>query len=168
MSAASFPLKQLSVVLSLFLFSSWTSRALSLEELRADVQLTPTRFMAYFADFAFELRDRVQTPEEFLASKRGDCDDFATLAATLLGEKGYTARLVLVCTEKGSHVVCYIAEAKGFLDYNNRKTRLLIPSTGSLGDIAQKVASSFKASWYSVSEFMFKQGARHFVCTEFP
>ena len=59
-------------------------------------------------------------PADFLAGKAGDCDDFATLAAEVLRGKGYTTRLVVVHMEREVHVVCYVNEIKGYLDYNRR------------------------------------------------
>ena len=99
--------------------------------------------------------------------RRGDCDDFATLAAVLLAHRGYTPHLVAVFMEKQVHVVCYVTQTNNYLDYNHRKDRTLVPSTGTLDDIADKVASSFRSRWYSVSEFTFDGSARQFVRTEF-
>jgi hypothetical protein len=141
--------------------------ALTLEELRADAQLTPEKLLAHFSDFKFQLRDEVQKPEAFLASRCGDCDDFATLAASLLSTRGYTPRLIAVFMDKQVHVVCYIVQTNNYLDYNHRKDRALVSSTGALDDIAEKVARSFHSNWHSVSEFTFDGSARQFIRTEF-
>ena len=151
----------------LVLFSHFPVRGLTLEELQADPQLDPLRLLGYFADFSFQLGDTVQKPEVFLATKCGDCDDFATLASDLLAGKGYTPRLVAVFLEQEVHVVCYVAETNSYLDYNNRFSPTLISTTGKLTDIAEKVAHSFKTKWYSASEFTFVKGVRRFVSTEF-
>ena len=129
---------------------------MTLDELRADRNLTPERFMKYFADFRFQLGRDVREPEVFLASQSGDCDDFATLAASVLREKGYSTRLVVVYMPNDVHVVCYVAETHGYLDYNCRKqTAPLVKSEGALEAIAARVAESFRAQWRSVSEFTF-------------
>ena len=141
--------------------------ALTLEQLKADPHLTPAKLLAYFSDFKFQLHEQVQAPEAFLASGCGDCDDFASLAAVLLANRGYTTRLVAVFMEKEVHVVCYVAQTNNYLDYNHRKDRILIPSTGELADIADKVAASFRSRWLSVSEVTFKGQLRQFVRTEF-
>lgn len=141
----------------------------TLDELQADSNLTPERFASYFTDFEFQLREKVQSPERFLASKNGDCDDYATLAADILRAKGYTPRLVVVYMPKATHVVCYVAESKSYLDFNNRNQRTrTVTSDGRLEDIADQVAQSFNASWHCVSEFTFKNGLRRMVYTDFP
>ena len=141
---------------------------MTLAELRADPALTPERFISYFSDFKFELEHDVRKPDVFLQSRAGDCDDFATLAATVLHEKGYTTRLVAVFMPDTVHVVCYVAETKSYLDYNCRKnTSPLVKCDGSLSAIAGSVATSFRLPWQSVSEFTVQDSGRHFVMTEF-
>src|SRR5204863_8474601 len=133
-----------------------------------DRNLTPESFMKYFADFKFELGHDVRDPAAFLANQAGDCDDFATLAATVLREKGYSTRLVVVYMAKDVHVVCYVAETHSYLDYNCRKqTAPLVKCEGALETIAARVAESFRAQWRSVSEFTFRNGTRYFVSTVF-
>jgi hypothetical protein len=144
------------------------ARTVTLAELRADAKLTPERLMAYFADFKFEPGRQVRQPETFLASRAGDCDDFATLAADLLREKGYSARLVAVFMQHEVHVVCYVAETHSYLDYNRRKQASpLVKCDGDLAAIAASIAQSFRSPWRSASEFTFRNGARRFVSTVF-
>jgi hypothetical protein len=157
----------LSLLLSAAFLPGRSIAALTLEDLHADAELTPEKLLAHFSDFKFQIRDEVQKPEAFLASRCGDCDDFATLAASLLSTRGYTPRLVAVFMDKEVHVVCYIVQTNNYLDYNRRKDRTLISSTGALDDIAEKVARSFRSTWHSVSEFTFDGNARQFVRTEF-
>ena len=145
-----------------------TAHALTLQDLQGDAQLTPARLMGYFSDFKFQLGSNLQKPEEFLARQCGDCDDFANLTALVLKAKGYTPRVFVVFMEGATHVVCFVAETHSYLDYNHRRDRVLVPSTGTLADVAQKVATSFKSRWYSVSEVTFSEGVRRFVRTEFP
>jgi hypothetical protein len=144
-------------------------RALSLAELRADSQLTPERLIKQFANFKFELSRTVRKPEAFLAAQSGDCDDFATLVAELLREKGYTTRLVVVYMPEAVHVVCYVEESNCYLDYNCRKQAApLVKCDAQLSSIATSVAKSFHSSWRSVSEFTcLPDGTRQFVSTEF-
>ena len=144
-------------------------RALSLDELRADSKLTPERLIRQFANFKFELSRKVRKPEVFLATESGDCDDFATLAAELLQEKGYTTRLVVVYMPEAVHVVCYVGESNCYLDYNCRtQAAPLVKCDAQLSSIAASVAKSFRSSWRSVSEFTcLPDGTRQFVSTEF-
>ncbi|MHB8523928.1 MAG: transglutaminase-like domain-containing protein [Limisphaerales bacterium] len=138
----------------------------TLEDLRRDSKLTPQRFARYFADFQFKYHTEVQAPEVFLASESGDCDDYATLAAMVLSEKGYTTRLVTVRMPGVVHVVCYVAETGCYLDYNNREFLIrTVGTNGSLADIARKVAWSFGGSWTSASEFTFQDGVKRTVTT---
>jgi hypothetical protein len=144
------------------------ARAVTLAELRADPKLTPERLMSYFVDFKFELGRQVRQPETFLASRAGDCDDFATLAAGLLREKGYSTRLVVVFMPHDVHVVCYVAESHGYLDYNRRKQAMpLVRCKEDLEAIAASVAESFRSSWRSASEFTLHNGTRRFASTVF-
>jgi hypothetical protein len=148
------------------LFFDASSRALDLQALRLDTQLTPASFMGYFSDFNFKLREKTQQPNEFLTSKTGDCDDFSTLAANVLAEKGYTTHLIVVSMDAGVHVVCYVSQANAYLDYNNRATRTLVSSNGTLPDVAEKVAASFKSTWRTASEFKIANGVRQCLLTE--
>ena len=152
----------------MLLISPKPAAAVTLAELRADRNLTPERFIKYFADFKFALGRDVRAPEAFLASQSGDCDDFATLAADVLRDKGYSTRLVVVYMPNDVHVVCYVAETHSYLDYNCRKQASpLVKCEGALEAIAARVAESFRAQWRSVSEFTFRNGARYFVSTVF-
>lgn len=139
---------------------------LTLEDLRRDPKLTPQRFARYFANFKFEFHAELQSPEVFLASESGDCDDYATLAAAVLREKGYTTRLVTVRMPGTVHVVCYVAETRGYLDYNNREFLVrTVASDGSLKDVARKVARSFGEQWTSASEFELQDGEQRILAT---
>lgn len=143
--------------------------AMTLNDLRQDAGLTPESLIRRFANFRFKLIDGVQPHSEFLASQTGDCDDFATLAADVLREKGYSTHLIAVFMERQVHVVCYVAEAKAYLDYNNRKQASpLVPTNGTLTDIAGKVARSFHAAWHCVFEYTYKNGIQHTIATDFP
>lgn len=141
------------------LFAAAAAHALTLEELQRDASLTPDRLAARFASFKFELRAEVQPPQQFLARRAGDCDDFATLAADVLRAKGYTPHLIEVRMPGYLHAVCYIEETRSYLDFNVRAaSRPSVPCDGSLADIARKVARSFNTEWTEVSEFSWNKG----------
>src|SRR4051812_3332803 len=89
------------------------SAIIALEELK---DLTPETLIRSFSGFTFELNAQLQDAETFLQRRRGDCDDFASLASRLLTERGYKPKLVVVMMERQTHVVCYVPEAHGFLD----------------------------------------------------
>ncbi len=161
--------RRMSLILFWLAVSVSSLHAMTLNDLRHDASLTPESLIRRFANFKFKLIDGVQPRSEFLGSQTGDCDDFATLAADVLHEKGYRTHLVSVFMEKQVHVVCYVAEAGAYLDYNNRKKASpLVPTNGALADIAGKVAQSFRAAWRCASEYTYKNGVQHTIATDFP
>jgi hypothetical protein len=157
------------MLLSLFACSICLLHAANLQTLREDSALTPERFASFFAEFEFEALEHLQRPETFLATRRGDCDDYAVLASWVLQEKGYATKLVVVFMPKDIHVVCYVKETGTYLDFNNRRlSTRTVPTDGTLADIADKVARSFGAGWYCVSEFVVERGRRRLIDTDFP
>ena len=149
-----------------FLLFSGETVALTLADLEKDQSLTPHKLASHFASFKFEFRAQVQPPDEFLLRGAGDCDDFATLAAHLLKSRGYNPKLIAVRMPGEVHVVCYVPELRGFLDYNARAhANPLIVAEDSIEDIATKVAASFGAPWRSASEFTFERGVKRMVQT---
>lgn len=138
----------------------------TLGDLRSDAKLSPQRFASYFSEFRYQFFEEVQLPEIFLSSETGDCDDYATLAASILRERGFRPHLVAVRMPGLVHVVCYIEEIKGYLDYNNRiYFKRTVSCEEGLRSIAKKVAKSFDANWTSASEFSFSDGLKHMVST---
>jgi hypothetical protein len=141
---------------------------LSLEQLADDPQLTPERLMRHVADFGFRLGEGVQAPRAFLTYRAGDCDDFATLAAEVLRRRGYTTHLVVVHLERDVHVVCYVDEIRGYLDYNRRRERQpVVVCNDKLDEVAQKVAASLRESWRTASEFVYESGRPKYLQTIF-
>jgi hypothetical protein len=138
-----------------------SASAVTLAELRNAPKMTPELFASYFKDFEFKFHDDVQDFNVFLRTRSGDCDDYATLAADVLSRHGYTPRLVAVRMEGETHVVCYIVETRSYLDYNFRNSSTpLIPSDGSLTDIARKVSQSFNRGWLATYEFTYSDTER--------
>ncbi len=131
--------------------------AVTLLELVTHSNMTPKKFASYFEDFAYEFAAPVQPAEDFLAEKRGDCDDYAILANYVLGRHDQPTRLIHVrMVGRVAHAVCYVSGSKVYLDYNNRNLFVNLQRCGvSLREIATKVAESFKANWISVSEFSY-------------
>lgn len=127
---------------------------------------TPAEFARRFSKFKFVFHAKVQEPQVFLQTRSGDCDDFATLAADELKKSGYTSRLFAIRMKGETHVVCYVPEAKGYLDYNNRAAaNPLVSTSGSLQDIASKVADSFDRRWVSAYEFSYAKKTKWLVDT---
>src|SRR3954470_24954104 len=71
-------------------------RAISFEDLHKDATLTPQTFAHHFSKFRFAFHADIQKPEDFLRAEAGDCDDYATLAASELAARGYHPRLVAI------------------------------------------------------------------------
>ena len=130
---------------------------------------TPEGLAHCFADFAYELSDQVQDAGTFLQRKRGDCADFAKLVSETLNQHGYTSKLVVVMMEEQTHVVCYVKESHGYLDYNLRAAaQPIVSSDGSLEDIADKVAAYFRSKWRMVSEIRYQGATPAYVFSAFP
>lgn len=150
---------------ALFGFSISTL-GLTLEEIRNAPDLTPGKLAAYFSDFEYKFRREIQSPKVFLATRSGDCDDFSTLAASILREKGFTPRLITVRMRGIVHVVCYVEETRSYLDYNNRAYRERTVSSGpEIESIAESVARSYELEWTSASEFTYGDRAKRLVRT---
>lgn len=132
-------------------------RAITLDDLLTEPNLTPKRFAAKFEDFDYEFDPAVQQAEIFLRRQRGDCDDYAILADYVLHRRGLNTRIIHVrLVGRVAHAVCYVTEVKGMLDFNNRKYISNVERCGrTLREIATEVAASFKANWTSVSEFTY-------------
>jgi len=126
--------------------------------------VTPEMVANEVAGFSFELTPQLQAPDAFLQRKRGDCADFANLASLVLTHQGYTTKLVVVMMSKQTHVVCFVKEAGGFLDYNHRADpHPVIASDGSLEDIARKVAGDFRSQWNMASVFRYQEKSPVFL-----
>jgi len=151
-----------------FVCAASTARAANLNDLLVQKDLTPEGLAHVIADFSFELTPRLQEADSFLQRKRGDCADFANLASLVLNRRGYTTKLVVVMMSKQTHVVCYIKEAGGFLDYNHRAdANPVIASNGSLEDIAGKVAGDFRSDWRMASYFRYRESSPIFLDSVF-
>ncbi len=140
-------------------------RAATLAEIERAPDLTPERFSSFFRDFEFQFHNEIQAPEKFLASHSGDCDDYATLAAQVLRQHGYSPRLIAVRMPRIVHVVCYIPETHSYLDYNLRAGQGVVESRSEINEIARSVARSYRANWFSASEFTFENGTKRLVKT---
>ena len=128
-----------------------------------------TALARHFADFRFELSDQVQLPDAFLHRKSGDCADFANLASQVLTQRGYTTKLVVVMMAKQTHVVCYVKESGGFLDYNHRAdAHPVVESGGALEEIAAKVSADFRSEWRLASQFRYRGVWPVYLETAFP
>jgi hypothetical protein len=152
--------------LTILLFCLVSSFGLTLEQLRNTPDLSPEKFATLFNHFEFNYRVDVQDPDTFLSTRSGDCDDFSTLAATVLREKGYTTRLIAIRMPKVVHVVCYVEQSHAYLDYNNRTTSALVPCEPAISQIAAQVANSYSLPWSSASEFSWENGVKRLVKTE--
>jgi hypothetical protein len=141
----------------------------AVDALAGQMDLTPENLIRACAGFTLELSAQPQDAETFLRRKRGDCDDFASLAGRLLADRGYKTKLVVVMMEQQTHVVCYVKEAHGFLDFNHRSdAHPIVASDDSLEEIAQKVAGDFRQRWLTASEFRYEDKSPVCLETVFP
>ena len=154
------------ISLACLLGFSISAFGLTLEDIRNTPDLTPGKLAAYFSDFEYKFRGRIQRPEVFLASRSGDCDDFSTLAAAILAARGFTPRLITVRMPGVVHVVCYVEETGSYLDYNNRGyPGRTVVSGPEMESIAESVARSYELKWTSASEFTYEDGVKCLVRT---
>lgn len=131
--------------------------AQTLEELLRAPELTPASFARHFTEFQHEFHREVQPAEQFLATRRGDCDDYAVLADFVLRQHGYATRLIHVrLASRTAHAVCQVDGEKVYLDYNNRHYRFKLQrSKGRMREVATLVAIALQANWTSASEFTY-------------
>jgi hypothetical protein len=142
------------------------THALTIEDLSNEPNLAPNNFARHFAHVKFVFAADVQKPEDFLAREAGDCDDYSTLAAAQLAARGYHPRLVSIRMKQTVHVICYVPEVNGYLDYNLRaKGSGIVPCGPDLAEMADAVAKSYKSPWSSVSEFTYGDGVKRLVAT---
>lgn len=139
--------------------------ALTLKGLLDEPHITAKKFAGYFSDFGYEYHPEIQSPEEFLAREKGDCDDYAVLADFVLRKHGLATRLIHVrLAGRVAHAVCYVTESGAYLDYNNRSVFFTLTRSGpDLRDIATKVADSLEANWTTASEFSYSYETRRKV-----
>jgi hypothetical protein len=143
-------------VLAVLLLPLSPLRALSVDDLEKAPNLDPQTFANYFADFEFKFHEEVQGFNQFLSSKSGDCDDYATVAAEVLKPRGFTPRLIAVRMKGETHVICYVNEVNGYLDYNCRKdAQKIVPCSPKITEIAKSVAKSFDKNWVATYEFSY-------------
>jgi hypothetical protein len=153
--------RTLLIILLAALAFSPPAHALTMRQLEAVPNLTPEQFAHHFADFEFKFHAEVQDHDVFLRTKSGDCDDFATVAAEVLAEKGYTPRMIAIRMKGETHVICYIEETQSYLDYNTRKDASpLVPCSPDIRVIAKKVAESFGRDWVATYEFTYNEGEK--------
>lgn len=129
-----------------------------LKDLEKAPSMTPEQFANLFERFFYEFHPRVNEPEEFLLRRAGDCDDYAVLAAYILGLKGHKTRLMQVqlTGDNVDHAIVFVTDNNVYLDYNNRKLRQkVIKSEPTLRSVAALVAASFKQSWTTAFEFTY-------------
>lgn len=92
-------------------------RGLSLNLLALELR-TPEQIALYmWRHFAFEAdqrqfgrHDHWQSPEELLANQKGDCEDFALFAHSLLKRNGFSSLLLSIYGKRFAHTVCVFKE----------------------------------------------------------
>lgn len=160
------------LALTVLLPSAWALKPtdhFGLKELEAEPNLAPGNFANLFEDFAYDYYPYLQSPSTFLQNRSGDCDDYAILAAHILGLRGFKTRLIRVelVGTRINHVVCYVTDKKAYLDYNNRKYSINLEHSGtSIRAIADNVADSFAKNWTTGTEYTYSyvEGRQRTVC----
>ncbi len=97
----------------------------------------------------FGQADYWQTPEELLARRKGDCEDYALLACDLLLRQGKEAFVFSLYGEKGyAHTVCVFVEGGRFSVLN--QDRLVRYGASSLEELAGQLYSGW--TWGAVAQ----------------
>jgi len=66
--------------------------------------------------------DYWQSPEEMLANKKGDCEDFALFTHAVLTELGYESQVVSIYGKNGyAHTIAVYEDEKGYRVFNDGK-----------------------------------------------
>ena len=105
--------------------------------------------------------DRWQSPEEFLARKAGDCEDYALLARTLLRRNGIEASVFSVFGNEGyAHTVCV------FLDHRGRYNVIDVDKLRALHVKSLEAVASWLSPSWTVGAIAERTGARGQVVTQ--
>lgn len=130
----------------------------TLRDLEQAPELNAKQFGTLFQFFRFEGSPVIRPPEQFLGERLGDCDDYAVLADVVLAKRGLNTRCIQVKFAGAGvgHAVCYVAENKAYLDFNNRKYFVTLERSGpTIRQIAKKIADSFELEWTTAAEFTY-------------
>ncbi|MFA6601088.1 MAG: transglutaminase-like domain-containing protein [Candidatus Omnitrophota bacterium] len=128
------------------------SRTLSLRNLAADLKSPEAVAQYLWRNFAFEkdqrqfgVEDLWQSPDQFLETRKGDCEDFSLFAYEILKMNGIKAFVFNVYGNGFGHSVCVFME--------NGRYNLIDGGTVTRLDAAdlQTVAESIDPFWKSAS-----------------
>ena len=119
-------------------------RSLSFRDLALQLQ-TPEAVAHYmWRHFDFESdqtqfgeEERWQSPEEFLETRKGDCEDFALFAQNILKMNGIPSYLVNIYSHRFSHTVCVFKEHDKFNVIDG--TRVIRYEAESLDELMLKI-----------------------------
>lgn len=103
----------------------------------------------FSSEFEYQLKfpNKPQTPEETLALKSGDCDDFASLATTILAQNGIKSKVIIIKRHGLDimHAICIYKNEDGVYDFiSNTK----LEHTGE-SDLVRAVAK-FYPDWKKI------------------
>lgn len=97
----------------------------------------------------FNKPDYWQEPEEFLNRKKGDCEDYAILAKTILEQQGKEAFLFSLYGGSGyAHTVCVFVDETGYSVIN--QDRVIHTQAGSLETLAGLLCPTWV--WGAIAE----------------
>ena len=99
-----------------------------------------------------------QSPNEFLSTGRGDCEDFANMAYHLLRLNGFEAFLMNIYGSNSGHTVCVFKENGRYQVIDGSELKRV--NAENLNDIASKIRPSWKEAKVGVP--LEKQGENGF------
>jgi hypothetical protein len=124
--------------------SALPDRSLSLQGLA--IQLPTPEAIVHFLwkNFNYEKDERQfgnedywQTPEEFVANRKGDCEDFAVFAHQILKMQGVQSFLINIYGNDGGHTICVFKENGKYQAIDGTDVRRF--NADSLNDVIRKI-----------------------------
>ena len=124
---------------------------LSLSILAQQLQ-TPDQIARYmWRNFAFEedqrnfgTEDHMQSPEEFLQTRKGDCEDFARFAYELLKMNGVDAFIMNIYGGQYAHSICVFKENGNYQAIDGTNVRRY--NAKHLNDLSSQIYAFWKTS----------------------
>ena len=83
-----------------------------------------------------------QTPEEFLHTREGDCEDFTLLNAAVSRVLGFHPRILALTRPGGGHAICAFQQGNVFIWFDNNRLRK--SKASSLKEFARHMISEYQ------------------------
>lgn len=92
--------------------------------------------------------------------------DYIVLAGSVLPQKGYASRLILVNMPGLNDDACYVGSSSSFIHYNQTNAVLQLEGSGAtIRQIANTLANNLNLDWTTASEFVYSNGMAQILAT---